>query len=79
MSNGGESSPTFNFKLFIEGSKGDLGRIMDKKIEPMHERIDKLEMSQSSSKGSHRSMRNRDRPMHEFSDSNSEDEFDNRQ
>ena len=53
MTNEGEtSSQTFDFKLFTEALKGELGRMMDQKLEVMYQRFDSLEMSRASSKGS---------------------------
>ena len=53
MSNeGGESPSAFDFKLFAESLRGDICRILDQKLEIVHERIDKVEAVQSGSKGS---------------------------
>ena len=79
MYNERESTPAFNFSCLVESLKKELGRLLDQKLEPMNARIGRLEESQSSSKGSHRDRRSRDRPMLEFSDSNSDDEFDHGQ
>ena len=43
MSNAGENSPSaFDFKLFAESLRGDVRRIMDQKLEIVHEWLDKV-------------------------------------
>ena len=70
MSNkGGESSQSFDFKLYVESLRGDIGPIMDRKLEVIHERIDQLGSVKSASKGSQGRT-----PLHESKNSNSDDE-----
>ncbi|XP_027156394.1 uncharacterized protein LOC113757190 [Coffea eugenioides] len=71
---GGASSQAFDLKLFTEAIKGELGRMMDQKLELMHQRIDSLELSHGSSKG------NRGKAYaHESSDSNSDNNYEHKQ
>ncbi|XP_027155906.1 uncharacterized protein LOC113756423 [Coffea eugenioides] len=70
----GASSQAFDLKLFTEAIKGELGRMMDQKLELMHQRIDSLELSHGSSKG------NRGKAYaHESSDSNSDNNYEHKQ
>ena len=53
MSNAGGDSPSaFDFKLFVKSLRGDVRRIMDQKLEIVHECLDKVEATQSGSQGS---------------------------
>ncbi|XP_027155217.1 uncharacterized protein LOC113755410, partial [Coffea eugenioides] len=71
---GGASSQAFDLKLFTEAIKGELERMMDQKLELMHQRIDSLELSHGSSKG------NRGKAYaHESSDSNSDNNYEHKQ
>nr|XP_027113049.1 uncharacterized protein LOC113731782 [Coffea arabica] len=71
---GGASSQAFDLKLFTEAIKGELGRMMDQKLELMHQRIDSLELSHGSSKGSRGKAY-----AHESSDSNSDNNYEHKQ
>ncbi|XP_027156203.1 uncharacterized protein LOC113756972, partial [Coffea eugenioides] len=71
---GGASSQAFDLKLFTEAIKGELGRMMDQKLELMHQRIDSLELSHGSSKGSRGKAY-----AHESTDSNSDNNYEHKQ
>ncbi|XP_027181973.1 uncharacterized protein LOC113780366 [Coffea eugenioides] len=71
MANEGGASPqAFDVKLITDAIKNEVGRMMDQKLELIHQRIDSLELSQGGSKSS------RGRILaHESNGSNSDNDY----
>ena len=51
-SEGGDNSEAFDLRRFVESLCSDISRIVDQRLELVHERFDKVEAAQSDSKGS---------------------------